>query len=108
MPLTPADVNTHVRSLTGGAFTAKDFRTLRGTIFAAETLARIGTVDTAKDEQARPAARGRSHRRQRSGTPPPSPAAATSTPGSSARTTAGDLLDLTLSPESAIRRLILG
>ena len=49
VPLTPADVNAHVRSLTGGAFTAKDFRTLRGTIFAAETLARIGTVDTAKD-----------------------------------------------------------
>ena len=51
VPLTPADVNAHVRTLTGGAFTAKDFRTLRGTIFAAEALARIGTVDTAKDRK---------------------------------------------------------
>ena len=51
VPLTPADVNAHVRSLTGGAFTAKDFRTLRGTILAAEALARIGTVDTAKDRK---------------------------------------------------------
>ncbi len=51
VPLTPADVNAHVRSLTGGAFTAKDFRTLRGTILAAETLARIGTVDTTKDRK---------------------------------------------------------
>ena len=51
VPLTPADVNSHVRSLTGGAFTAKDFRTLRGTIMAAETLARIGTVDTAKERK---------------------------------------------------------
>ena len=47
--LTPAEVNAHVRALTGGAFTAKDFRTLRGTILAAEALARIGPVDTAED-----------------------------------------------------------
>ncbi|WP_438354576.1 DNA topoisomerase IB [Microbacterium sp. CJ88] len=40
------DVNTHLRALTGGPFTAKDFRTLRGTVSAAEALARIGTVDT--------------------------------------------------------------
>ena len=42
VPLTPKDVNAYVRAMTGGAFTAKDFRTLRGTILAADALARIG------------------------------------------------------------------
>ena len=49
--LTPRDVNAHVRALTGGSFTAKDFRTLRGTILAAEALARIGPVDTKADRK---------------------------------------------------------
>jgi len=51
VPLTPRDVNAHVRALTGGDFTAKDFRTLRGTILAADALARIGTVDTKTDRK---------------------------------------------------------
>lgn len=49
VPLSPADVNAHLRALTGGKFTAKDFRTLRGTILAAEALARIGPVETKTD-----------------------------------------------------------
>jgi DNA topoisomerase IB len=49
VPLSPAEVNAHVRALTGSGFTAKDFRTLRGTTLAAEALARIGSVDTEKD-----------------------------------------------------------
>jgi DNA topoisomerase IB len=49
--LTPRDVNAHVRALTGGSFTAKDFRTLRGTILAAEALARIGLVETKTDRK---------------------------------------------------------
>jgi DNA topoisomerase I len=49
--LTPRDVNAHVRALTGGSFTAKDFRTLRGTILAAEALARIGPVETKTDRK---------------------------------------------------------
>jgi DNA topoisomerase IB len=49
VPLTPGDVNAYVRALTGGSFTAKDFRTLRGTVLAAEALARLGTVDTKSD-----------------------------------------------------------
>jgi DNA topoisomerase IB len=44
--LTPRDVNVYVRTMTGGSFTAKDFRTLRGTILAADALARIGTTAT--------------------------------------------------------------
>ncbi|MDI9892702.1 DNA topoisomerase IB [Microbacterium sp. IEGM 1404] len=50
VPLTPGDVNAYVRSLTGGPFSAKDFRTLRGTILAAEALAEAG-VATTKNER---------------------------------------------------------
>ena len=52
VPLTPGDVNAYVRSLTGGPFSAKDFRTLRGTILAAEALAEAG-VATTKNERKR-------------------------------------------------------
>ncbi|WP_395244596.1 DNA topoisomerase IB [Agromyces sp. MMS24-K17] len=36
------DVNEDIRTRTGGDFTAKDFRTLRGTIVAADALAEVG------------------------------------------------------------------
>ncbi|MFF8187245.1 DNA topoisomerase IB [Microbacterium sp. NPDC016588] len=52
VPLTPGDVNAYVRSLTGGPFSAKDFRTLRGTILAAEALAEAGVAET-KNERKR-------------------------------------------------------
>jgi DNA topoisomerase I len=105
--LTPADVNSHVRSLTGGAFTAKDFRTLRGTILAAETLARIGPQDTARDRsraemlavQATAEALGNT------------PAVARSSyidPGVFRAYQRNELLALDVSPESAIQRLLLG
>jgi len=42
--LSPQDINAYVRERTGGEFTAKDFRTLRGTTAAAESLARQGAV----------------------------------------------------------------
>ncbi|WP_353828495.1 DNA topoisomerase IB [Agromyces sp. SYSU T0242] len=45
-PIGPADVNDDIRERTGGDFTAKDFRTLRGTIAAADRLARLGTATT--------------------------------------------------------------
>lgn len=44
----PVDVNDDIRTRTGGDFTAKDFRTLRGTLVAAERLAQIGPADTAR------------------------------------------------------------
>lgn len=47
--ITTGEVNDHVRALTGGLFTAKDFRTLRGTVTAAEALARIGEVASSKE-----------------------------------------------------------
>ncbi|MGR0320669.1 DNA topoisomerase IB [Agromyces sp. ZXT2-3] len=47
-PLGPADVNEDIRARTGGDFTAKDFRTLRGSIAAADRLAELGTAGTAR------------------------------------------------------------
>jgi DNA topoisomerase IB len=107
IPLTPADVNSHVRSLTGGAFTAKDFRTLRGTIMAAESLARIGTVDTAKDRKRAEALAARATAEALGNTP----AVARSSYIDPAVFTAydrGRLLALDVSPESAIQRLLIG
>ncbi|MEE2523942.1 DNA topoisomerase IB [Pseudarthrobacter sp. J75] len=41
-----ADINAYVKERTGSDFTAKDFRTLRGTVAAAVSLARIGPMTT--------------------------------------------------------------
>jgi DNA topoisomerase-1 len=41
-PVDPAEINEYVRERTGGEFTAKDFRTLHGTLAAAVSLARHG------------------------------------------------------------------
>jgi len=104
-PLTPSEVNDHVKTLTGGAFTAKDFRTLRGTILAAEALAHIGVPQTAKEfksaerlaVQATADALGNT------------PAVARSSyidPRVFARFARGETLDLGIAPESAIRILL--
>lgn len=45
-PLTSADINGYVKERTGLDFTAKDFRTLRGTVAAAVSLARSGPQKT--------------------------------------------------------------
>ncbi|WP_306232620.1 DNA topoisomerase IB [Agrococcus beijingensis] len=44
--LRDADLNAAVREATGGEFTAKDFRTLHGTLVAAESLARARETGT--------------------------------------------------------------
>lgn len=49
--LTPSEVNDYIRETTGGHYSAKDFRTLRGTVAAAETLAKIGPVTTEKERK---------------------------------------------------------
>lgn len=41
-----ADINAYVKERTGADFTAKDFRTLRGTVAAAISLARVGPMKT--------------------------------------------------------------
>lgn len=43
-PLAADDINAYVRERTGGDFTAKDFRTLHGTVAAAVSLARQGVA----------------------------------------------------------------
>jgi len=45
-PLSAEDINADVRERTGGDFTAKDFRTLHGTVTAAVALARSGPGET--------------------------------------------------------------
>ncbi len=51
-PLRPAEINDYVRERTGGDFTAKDFRTLRGTIAAASSLAEQGPKSTERRRSA--------------------------------------------------------
>nr|WP_206697241.1 DNA topoisomerase IB [Microbacterium aquimaris] len=105
--LNPAEVNAHVRSLTGGVFTAKDFRTLRGTILAADALARMGTVDTERDRKRAEALAVRVTSESLGNTPAVARGSYID-PRVFARYAKGDLLDLNVMPESAIRRLILG
>jgi len=50
--LTATDVNEYVRVKTGGDFSAKDFRTLRGTIVAAQHLARLATPTSERERRA--------------------------------------------------------
>lgn len=105
--VSPVEVNDHVRMLTGRAFTAKDFRTLRGTIVAAESLARTGPVDdvrqrrTAESDAVRAVAAAL-------GNTPAVARASYIDPRVFRRYAEGRMLDLTASPESAIRRLIAG
>lgn len=49
--LDPREVNDYIRSITGGQFSAKDFRTIRGTTVAAESLARTGTLPTERQRK---------------------------------------------------------
>jgi DNA topoisomerase-1 len=50
-PLHSDDINEYVHERTGGAFTAKDFRTLHGTVAAAVSLAKTGVQPTASKRQ---------------------------------------------------------
>ncbi|MFK4729626.1 DNA topoisomerase IB [Agromyces mediolanus] len=50
--ITASEVNDDIRERTGGDFTAKDFRTLRGTLVAAERLAAEGAAGTARARNA--------------------------------------------------------
>jgi DNA topoisomerase-1 len=45
-PVTSADINAHIRALTGGDFSAKDFRTWNATVLAAVALAVSASVST--------------------------------------------------------------
>ncbi|WP_068492665.1 DNA topoisomerase IB [Pseudoclavibacter helvolus] len=49
--LSAREVNDDIRARTKGEFTAKDFRTLHGTVFAAGRLAELGVGDTARERK---------------------------------------------------------
>ncbi len=107
VPLTPKDVNAYVRAMTGGAFTAKDFRTLRGTILAADALARLGPAGSRRDRKHAEVLAVKAASDALGNTP----AVARSSyidPRVFARYRRGVVLDTAVSPESAIRALILG
>lgn len=105
--LTPREVNDYVRAMTGGTFTAKDFRTLRGTILAADALARIGAVDT-KTDLKRAEVLAVKATAEALGNTPAVARGSYIDPRVFAAYRKGRLLDTSVSAESAIRALILG
>lgn len=105
--ITPAEVNTYLREITGASFSAKDFRTLHGTIIAADALARIGRLDT----------RGERNQAERLAVQAAATALGNTTavargsyidPRVFRMYSRGQTLDLTVTPETAIRRLLGG
>lgn len=103
--LAPSEVNAYIRALTGGSFTAKDFRTLRGTIAAAEALARLGHAETTRARKVNEREAVRAASAQLGNTP----AVARSSyidPRVWRAYGRGNLLDLSISPETAVARLL--
>lgn len=106
VPLTPKDVNVYVRTMTGGSFSAKDFRTLRGTILAAEALAQMGPASTKSDRKHAEVLAVKAAAEALGNTPTVAKGSYID-PRVFARYRRGALLDTSVSPESAIRALIL-
>lgn len=105
--ITPAEVNAYLKEVLGASFTAKDFRTLHGTIIAADALARIGALDR------------KSQRAQAERLAVQAAATALGNTTAVARNSyidprvfrqyaRGRTLDLDVTPETAIRRLLGG
>lgn len=103
--ITPAEVNAYLRELTGASYSAKDFRTLHGTILAADALARIGALPSRADRR----------RAERLAVQAAASALGNTTavargsyvdPRVFREYSRGRVLDLTVSPETAIRRLL--
>ncbi|MCP1429740.1 DNA topoisomerase-1 [Microbacterium foliorum] len=103
--LTSGEINAYLRTVAGSAFTAKDFRTLHGTILAADALARIGRLET------------KTERRRAERLAVQATASALGNTIAVARGSyidpkvfrlyaRGRLLDLSVSPETAIRKLL--
>lgn len=105
--LTPAEVNDYVRRLTGQAFTAKDFRTLRGTVAAAQALAHIGP-STSSRERAQAERLAVQATADILGNTPAVARGSYIDPRVFRRYARGEVLDLTVSPETAIGRLLGG
>lgn len=107
VPLTPGDVNAYVRSLTGGPFSAKDFRTLRGTILAAESLANAGTTGGKNERKKAEVAAVRATAEALGNTPAVAKASYID-PRVFSLYRKGRTMELGGSKDAAIRRLILG
>lgn len=105
--LTPALVNEHIAMLTGGDFTAKDLRTLHGTVIAAQTLSRIGPVQgrRARERAEREAVRATA---DALGNTPAVARGSYIDPRVFTRYRRGELLDGARSPEAALRDLLRG
>lgn len=104
--LSPQLVNRYVRELTGGEFTAKDFRTLRGTIIAAQTLAEIGAVST-KREREQAERQAVAAVAEALGNTAAVARGSYIDPRVFARYRRGEVLDTSRAPESALRSLLL-
>jgi len=107
VPLTPREVNTYVHAVTGGAFTAKDFRTLRGTVLAADALARLGPSGSERERKRAEVLAVRAAAAALGNTPAVARGSYID-PRVFGRYRRGVLLDTTVSPESAIRDLLSG
>ncbi|MGN8026829.1 DNA topoisomerase IB [Microbacterium sp. 22242] len=105
VPITPRDVNDYVHDLTGSAFTAKDFRTLRGTILAATALAAAGAASSASERKKRENAAVKETAAALGNTPAVARASYID-PRVFRRYAQGRVLDRRVAPETAIRRLL--
>jgi DNA topoisomerase IB len=103
--LRPPEVNAFVREITGGSFTAKDFRTLHGTAVAAQTLARHGPAGTAKERRAAERAAVAATAEVLGNTIAVARASYID-PRVFARYAKGDVIDLSLEPISGLRLLL--
>lgn len=105
--LSAAEINSYVRERTGGDFTAKDFRTLHGTVAAAVSLAESG-VQTSARAQSRAIAAASAQAATVLGNTPTIARKSYIDPRLIDRYTAGETISLAGAPEPALRALILG
>jgi DNA topoisomerase I len=105
--LSAADINSYVRERTGGDFTAKDFRTLHGTVAAALSLAETG-VHTAARAQSKAIAAASAQAAIVLGNTPAIARKSYIDPRLIDRYIAGETISLGGAPEPALRALILG
>ena len=103
--LNSGEVNGYLKKVTGAAFTAKDFRTLHGTILAADALARIGRLET-KNERRRAERLAVQATASALGNTLAVARGSYIDPRVFRQYARGRTLDLTVSPETAIRKLL--
>lgn len=105
--LTPEMLNTYIGEVTGSSFSAKDFRTLTGTVLAAEALARAG-VAASRRERTAIERQTVQYCAQRLGNTVAVARRSYIDPRVFERYRQGRLLDTQRSPGAAVRDLILG